>query len=290
MQTKTLSPHTPTPISNNVFTEISEKVEERGFYLYNWISPDELRLSVRADYLAIIQKASIPLAIVTALAGFIGYSGGIGGIIVAVLAVLGIFYAVVAIILIVKMFRKAYLYARAADVVVTDNHFVSGGKVLLKDDFEGQKEAFRVMETLFHEPIFGKSEIAEYVEMQKKSLIDQLKTIAKTGADMLENTRSSRESGGLAIVLILAGFLYSAMMGIVYFAGVWIVALIARGFAWIAQKVLLALHNKEHIIQSLFVDITRISIDLKKEKKDAISFLTEAQNNEWLDNLSGRIE
>ena len=64
---------------------IEQQVGERGFYLYEWISPDELRMSVLADYLSIIKFASIPLAIITLIAGFIGLSAGIPGVIIAVL-------------------------------------------------------------------------------------------------------------------------------------------------------------------------------------------------------------
>lgn len=44
---------------------IERQVDERGFYLYEWISPDELRMSVLADYLSIIRASSMPLAVVT---------------------------------------------------------------------------------------------------------------------------------------------------------------------------------------------------------------------------------
>ena len=64
---------------------IEQQVDERGFYLYEWISPDELRMSVLADYLSIIKFASIPLAIITLIAGFIGLSLGVFGVIMAVL-------------------------------------------------------------------------------------------------------------------------------------------------------------------------------------------------------------
>jgi hypothetical protein len=47
---------------------IEQQVDERGFYLYEWISPDELRMSVQADYLSIIRTASMPLAVVTLIA------------------------------------------------------------------------------------------------------------------------------------------------------------------------------------------------------------------------------
>jgi hypothetical protein len=54
---------------------IEEKVDERGFYLYEWISQEELRMSVQSDYLSIIRGASIPLAIITVIAGFLGLNG-----------------------------------------------------------------------------------------------------------------------------------------------------------------------------------------------------------------------
>jgi hypothetical protein len=58
MLTRTLpSPELePTVIENTESPEfIEEKVDERGFYLYEWISPDELRMSVQSDYLSIIR-------------------------------------------------------------------------------------------------------------------------------------------------------------------------------------------------------------------------------------------
>ena len=74
MLTRTL-PSPPEPIDQqSTIHDIESKVDERGFYLYEWISPDELRMSVKDDYLSIIQTASMPLAIVTAISGFLGYT------------------------------------------------------------------------------------------------------------------------------------------------------------------------------------------------------------------------
>ena len=71
MLTRTLP---PTEIEiQDIPRQIEEIVDERGFYLYEWISPDELRMSVLGDYLSIIQKSSMPLAIVTLIAGVIGF-------------------------------------------------------------------------------------------------------------------------------------------------------------------------------------------------------------------------
>lgn len=53
---------------------IQRQVNERGFYLYEWISSDELRMTLERDYLQIVRWASIPLAIITAIVGFIGFA------------------------------------------------------------------------------------------------------------------------------------------------------------------------------------------------------------------------
>lgn len=292
MLTKTLplpeQIETPSTTSE-IQKEIKEKVDERGFYLYEWISPEELRTSVKSDYLSIVRWASIPLAIFTLIAGLFWLAGGLFSVILSILGVLSVFYLIVFIILVAKMFHKSYLYTRGADVVITDDHYVSGGKVLRKDDFEWQKQAFRVMETLFREPLFKKSKLDDYVEMQKKWLLEQLKTIAWGGGEIIQNVGRSRDSGPIIMVILLAGALYSGMMGFVYFVWVFFVSILAQVFSWFANKALLATHNTEHTIQALFHDIYEASVGLKAEKKESISLLTEAGQNAWVDNLSGKL-
>lgn len=111
------------------------------------------------------------------------------------------------------------------------------------------------METIFREPLFGTSTLNEYIELKKSSLMDQFKMIASGGGRILENMRHSRESGGIVMVMMIGAVIYSIMMGSVYFAGVGIVALVARLFSWISGKILLASHQEEYTIQSLFHDI-----------------------------------
>jgi len=215
MLTKTLPlpEDTETPSTDpTIQREIKEKVDERGFYLYEWISPEELRTSIKSDYLSIVQASSIPLAIITFVVGLLGLSGGMVGVVLSVLGVLGVFYLIVFVVLIIKMLQKSYLYTRGANVVITDDHYVSGGKVRKKTDFEGQKQAFRVMETLFREPLFQRSELNTYVDMQTKNLADQLKTILGGGGELLQGAGRSKDSGGIVIVVFIAGFLYAAMM------------------------------------------------------------------------------
>jgi hypothetical protein len=270
--------------------EIRDQVDERGFYLYNWISPDELRMSVQADYLSIVKWSSMPLMAVTLIAGFIGLSMGIPGVILSVLGVLGVFYSLVFVVLIMKMIRKSYLYTRGADVIVTDDHYVSVGKVLEKSDFKGQKEAFHTMEQIFREPLFEASRLREYVELEKKNLFEQLKDIAIGWSRIMKQLSRSRDAGRIVAVLLIVWVLYGGMMSLVYFLWVFFVAILARVFSWLADKSLLAMNNTEHTIQDLFAKITDASIGLKTEKKNSITLLTEAGRNEWAESLSSRLE
>jgi len=76
MLTRTLAQAETKPIKKIKLSKLIEKqVDERGFYLYEWISSDELRITLERDYLTIVRWASIPLAIITAIAGFIGFAG-----------------------------------------------------------------------------------------------------------------------------------------------------------------------------------------------------------------------
>ena len=76
MLTRTLPQAEKKPIKNIKSSDfIAKQVDERGFYLYEWISSDELRITLERDYLTIVRWASIPLAVITAIAGFIGFAG-----------------------------------------------------------------------------------------------------------------------------------------------------------------------------------------------------------------------
>lgn len=269
---------------------IEEKVDERGFYLYEWISQEELRMSVQSDYLSIIRWASIPLAIVTVIAGFLGLSGGgVFGVLLAVMGVLAFFYTLVLIALIFMMIRKSYLYTRGGNVVITDNHYVSNGQVVERDNFSAQKKAFESLEKTFREPLLEPSGLAEHIEMQKSSLMDQLKSIAAGWGKMVQSLGRSRDAGGIVLVLMIAGVLYGTMMAAVYFLWVFFVSILARVFSWIAHGALLAMNNTEHEMQTLFGKIYESSLTLKWAQKSSVSLLTEAGRNEWAESLSERM-
>lgn len=66
-------------------------------------------------------------------------------------------------------------------------------------------------------------------------------------------------------------------------------AFLARIFSGISHRALLITNNTEHQIQTLFGKIYESSLELKSGKKESVSLLTEASQNAWAENLSGKI-
>lgn len=71
-----------------IMTEIEKSLDEKGFYLYEWLSKENLKNSIKLDYYSIMNKALVPLVIISFIAGVIGYFLGALGSIISVTFVL----------------------------------------------------------------------------------------------------------------------------------------------------------------------------------------------------------
>lgn len=287
MLTRTL-PHPETLITNPK-EQAENSVHDKWFALYEWISPDELSLTIKRDYLKIVRWSSIPLAIITGIAAFIWFAGGPIGTILAVMAVLWVFYGIVFCILFIKLLRRAYSYTRMADIVMTDNHYIVGKNIFEKWEQDKIRKAFSYMEKTFEEPFLGKSVLPDTVAHEQKNLFENLKDIALGGWKVIQSVGRSKDSWWIVIALLLAGILYGVMMATVYFIGILFIWFFGKIFSWLAYRYLLMTNNTEHRIQNLFREINTLSQHLEWEKEKTISLLTEAGRNEWKDNLLTKI-
>lgn len=71
-----------------VMTEIEKSLDEKGFYLYEWLSKESLKNSIKLDYYSIMNKTLVPLVIISFIAGIFGYFLGALGSIISVTSVL----------------------------------------------------------------------------------------------------------------------------------------------------------------------------------------------------------
>ncbi len=280
---------TASSVSNKsapVSPEMAEQaVNERGFFLYEWISREELRMTLERDYLQIVRWASIPLAILCGIFAFIGFAGGPIGSVIAVAIVLGIFYSLVFFYLFLTFVYRSYLYTKGADVIITDNHYVAGGNIIPKQDSSRLGSVFRTYENQFDEKFLEDSKLAEKKSTAKQALFDNLKDIASGWGKLLQNVGRSRDSWGIILALIIAWVLYSGMMLAVYFVGIFFISIFGRLFSWIAHLFLRASNNLEYKVQDLFADIDMKSKRLSDSNDTIIHLLDEAKRNEWKDGL-----
>lgn len=270
--------------------KVEESVKDKGFALYEWISPEELHMSIKRDYLQIVRWASIPLAVIAGIFGLIGWAWGIPGVIFMVLMVLGFFYGIVFFILFAKLVRRAYSYARMADVVITDDHYVVGKNIIPNTDIEAIKKSLRYFETTFEEPFLGQSALPHRIESEKKALFENLKDIAFWWGKIIQWVARSRDSGPLVLVILVMWFIYAGMMALVYSVGIFFISLFWRLLSWFAYRALLIANDKEHKIQNLFIRIDASSETLVSLKWSVVSLLDEAGRNEWRENLSKRLD
>ena len=180
-------------------------------------------------------------------------------------------------------------------MIFTDNHLITHSKVFERENFDENNPIFEKTKKLFHEELFESSRLPNYIETQKSVLTTQLGKIFKNSAKILEsvnknsNSSKNNSAGIILLIFIVGGLLFAIMMGITYFIGVPIVYLLAGLYARIMHAILLVTSNTEYRIQSLFTQIDNNSHKLQNEKNTLVSSLNEAKNNEWMDNLSGRI-
>lgn len=71
-----------------IMTEIEKSLDEKGFYLYEWLSKENLKNSIKLDYYSTMNKTLVPLVIISFIAGVIGYFLGALGSIISVTFVL----------------------------------------------------------------------------------------------------------------------------------------------------------------------------------------------------------
>ncbi len=99
----------PLPLSEEAKTEIYAK----GFYLYKWISSEEIKTSIQRDYLNLLSYLSLWIGGFSILAGVLG--GFLGFFLVLGFSILLIFFYIFFLTV-----RRSLLLTNTANVVLTD--------------------------------------------------------------------------------------------------------------------------------------------------------------------------
>jgi len=281
MRTRNRTPET-WPQTIHVPKVIKKDIEERGFHLYKWISPDEVKLSIERDFLAVIHKIWAPLWIIAVLAWLLSWLN------------IFIFFGVIFIgvfcmflYLLYLSVKRSLMLSKSAFVVMTDSSISLWWKIHKLSDVSGLKKDLNEVSETFEEDLFGESNLSKSKKNLSKQVMQQLfwgyeKILS--GHNRFWNFGRSDDARALLVILWLYS-VYVAIMASVYFLGV--LGLII--FWAIIQKInswyLIKKWDKVIKINQLFGSLDRDSDGIKDEKRNLSSLLTEASENNWQDGL-----
>lgn len=146
--------------------KIREDIEEKGFHLYKWITPEEVKLSIERDFLKTLKYIGIPLGVVAIIAGLLTVIGFF------VVIFLGVF--LMFLYLLVLSLKRSFLLSKSAFVVLTDSSISLGGKIVKLSEIGHIHEDMKDIEEKFEEKLFEESKLSHSKSSLMKEVLDQL--------------------------------------------------------------------------------------------------------------------
>ena len=206
--------------------QITSEVKEKWFSVYNYISLKELFLTSRKDFLEILSKINIPFAIISIILGVFSFYSGF---IFTLPIFLFIAYFIIFLILFFKLLNRTKLFLYVADVVYTKTW------LMLSDDFLYYSKDSKIISNklekyswIFSEYLWKPSKLEEIISKKKKELLDWTLQNSWGIMKLISRLWKSKESGGIALALIVSMFLYVVSLYLFYYIGYFFVFIFSR--------------------------------------------------------------
>lgn len=270
--------------TNHLFVipeKIKSKINERWFYLYNWIWEKDVKESLERDFLKSIDKFWIVIAILMVIPWFIAYNSWNIIYILALILILNIFFLSYLIFLSIK---RSSILRKNAYVVLTNNYISINWNIKNRNDFnQNDLEKINKISSLFEEKIFEES----YIKNSKSSLTKKLwEKFSTWFTNILRLWKwNSKNSWQLALVLIVLYLVYAFSLLLIYIIWIFLVWAFWLILNVINKKILLIKWHKITKINTGFENIDNYSNSLANEKDNLTKLLNEAINNDWQDSL-----
>jgi len=288
---------TKTKINNNIQLpqEIQKSISERGFYLYEWISPDEVKMSIERDYLNILQTIGPVLAIIS-ITGSVIIAYILENIFLAYIFFFWVVWIwiiwILCYLFIVAIFRSKILMNNSF-VVVTDSSISVAWNIFQHSQTQDIAMKIYKVENIFNEKLFNKSELKSKTDNLFRKVCDLLfwgySYITHFWSSEWRSYWSSRDSGSWFLFMYLLYTAYIILMFISFFIGVFILWLFSLWLTSINKKIWLIKWHEVTVINNLFTEIDERSNILFDEKKNVQKLLGQAYENDWKDSLLEKI-
>lgn len=266
-------------------SHIQSEVDEKWFFLYNWISSEDVKASIEKDFLNIINKIWWFLAVIVVILWVFTY-WSIRALLLTFLSFVWFTSILILLFLSFIAAKRSKILSKNAFVVLTNNYVSLNWKILKYDEISKMQGDLKSIEKEFDESLFWESNLfilkSDLTKQIWNKLIDWYQKIWK----FLWNRWSYSNDSSKTLILVYGIYtFYAIFMWIVYFVWtffLWIFTL----FLNFINKFILKIKWQEVIsINSMFNKIDSNSNILNNEKNNLTKNLLKAKNNEWQDAL-----
>lgn len=268
-------------------SSIQEKVNTKGFHLYEWISPKDVKKSIERDFLKILNYIWIPLAVISVIAGGVFYQNFFLMFSVFFWIIVSVSFLILLYLFFVAI-KRSILLTKNAYIIITDSSLSLNWRIVKQSDMQDIKWDIEHISKVFDEELFGESNL----DINKWGLLQSIKKKLLDWYSWIFSTFWRGRWKGIAQALIVILILYTVYviaMAFVYFVGAFTVWIFSSILTIINRFVLLQTWNEVLTINALFEKIDKDSFVIENEKNTLLDNLKDAKNNEWMDALLTKI-
>lgn len=254
--------------------KIQDKINERWFYLYEFITPKEVKSSIERDYLKILSFIALPLWTISIILWIIIFP--------LFLTVIWVTFWFIILYLIFLAIKRSIKLINISNIVLTDKAISIWWKIIKNEDLEKEKYFIEKHEREFDEKLFGDSNLKN---VGFSLLNEVMNKIWKLFWWIIEHSNNIRTT----VFLILLAIVYVWVISWVYFVWIFIIWIFWLLIMAVNKAILKITWQKVFKINNLFDQIDKSSDNLINSKNELSLNLINATENKWQDWLLNNI-
>ncbi len=280
MQTKTITKEEKN-LSFSLPSHIQQEVKEKWFYIYEWISPKDVKMSIERDFLKTLSFLWIPLAIISVILWVIFYWN-----ILIMFSVFFWFILIISILIIIYLLyfaiTRSLLLSKNSFVIITDSSLSVNWKIEKHENIKNLWDDINMISNTFEENIFKDSNLEKTNSTLFRNIIEKLWNWYKWIFNTLWKS-NWKNSWQLILLVLFLYTLYAIIMWFIFFVWVLIIWLFWLFLMWINKLILIKSWHEVLTINDLFWKIDESSKIIHLEKDKLLENLENAKNNDWKD-------
>ncbi len=264
---------------------MQEKINERWFYLYNWIWEQDVKQSIERDFLKLIEKLGAFFSMVLLIPSIILiYAQAYSIFNMYFFWVLWIINIFLIIYLVWLAIKRSSILRKNSQVLITDSSILINWRINKLNKFIYDIDLKKIW-NLFEENLFKESNILK----TKNKFIDHVKLQIKYWYSRIWKIWRWKNAAKAILFLWALYSIYVLSLWFIYLFWIFFIWIFWNILSFINKQILLVTGHKITVINNQFENIYNNSLELNKEKKNLSTLLSQAMKSDWKDSLLTKI-